>query len=133
MENPRFLYKTQVRESHLDLLGHVNNAVYLQLFEEARWDFVTLGGYGVEAIKKKKKSPVVLEVNLKFKKELHNREKIEIHSNPLGWRGKIGQIEQIIYNEKKQVSCIGLFTIGFFDLESRKLIEVSEDFKASLE
>ena len=34
-----FSYKVKIRESHLDTLGHVNNAVYLVLFEEARWAY----------------------------------------------------------------------------------------------
>lgn len=31
--------KIKVRGYHLDLYGHVNNARYLELLEEARWDY----------------------------------------------------------------------------------------------
>ena len=30
-----FYYRTQVRERHLDSFGHMNNACYLELYEEA--------------------------------------------------------------------------------------------------
>lgn len=129
---PDFIFKTQIQESHIDMLGHVNNAFYLQLFEQARWSFITDNGYGLERIMATKQSPVVLEVNLKFKKELKNREAIEIRSYMKGWRGKIGQIYQEIVNSEDIISCSGLFTIGFFDMESRKLINVSEEFERAL-
>ena len=40
-QKPDFIYHTQIKEKDLDTLGHVNNAKYLELFEEARWDFIT--------------------------------------------------------------------------------------------
>ena len=42
-----FVYYLIIRESHLDTFGHLNNATYLQLFEEARWDYITNRGFGV--------------------------------------------------------------------------------------
>ena len=32
-------YKLRIIETHLDMFGHVNNATYLQIFEEARDGF----------------------------------------------------------------------------------------------
>ena len=37
-------YEVVIREHHLDVFGHVNHAVYLELFEEARWELVTANG-----------------------------------------------------------------------------------------
>ena len=35
-----FSHQVKIKEAHLDTLGHVNNAVYLVLFEEARWAYL---------------------------------------------------------------------------------------------
>ena len=46
-----FVYETLIRESHLDTFGHVNNATYLQLYEEARWELITRNGYGLAKVR----------------------------------------------------------------------------------
>ncbi len=75
-------YQVTIHEAHLDTFGHVNNAKYLELYEQARWDLITNNGYGLDEIKKLKIGPVVLEVNLNFKREITNREVITIESTP---------------------------------------------------
>jgi len=34
MSNPIYEYQKEILEQHLDTFGHVNNAVYLSLYEE---------------------------------------------------------------------------------------------------
>lgn len=58
-----FRYKKTIIESDLDFYGHVNNARYLSLFEEARWDFATNNGFGFEDIKVSDVGFVVLRAN----------------------------------------------------------------------
>ena len=72
-------YELQIKEHHLDTFGHVNNAIYLQLFEEARWQIITERGYGMAEIMKLRQGPVVLEIQIKFIKELKLREVIQIN------------------------------------------------------
>ena len=59
MIGKKHIYEFLVKEQHLDSFGHVNNAVYLTLFEEARWDLVTQNGYGLEETAKRKLGPVI--------------------------------------------------------------------------
>lgn len=63
-------YPLIIKETCLDSFNHVNNAVYLTLFEEARWDLLTTNGYDLKKIKETGLGPVILEINLKFSKEL---------------------------------------------------------------
>lgn len=51
----KFYYELTIKEHHLDTFGHVNNAVYLELFEEARWEFISENGYGLKKIQNEKK------------------------------------------------------------------------------
>ena len=80
MTHKNFEYKIQILEHHLDSFGHVNNAKYLELYEQARWDFITKNGYGIDKIIQEKKGPVILDVNCRFKSEILNRETITIKS-----------------------------------------------------
>ena len=127
MSDPvKFEYKMQILESHLDSFGHVNNAKYLELYERARWDFITNGGYGLEEIQELKQGPVILDVHCRFKREIKNREHITITSQSEAWNGKIGKINQQILKEDGSVSSEASFTIGFMDLKERKLVAPSE-------
>lgn len=131
-DNKVFEYQVLIKEFHLDGFGHVNNAAYLSLFEEARWDFITKGGYGLEAIQKRRKGPVVLEAHLRFKKELVNREQIRIESITEDYSGKIMRMTQRMIKEGGEVACEAKFVFGFMDLEKRKLIDPPEDWKKAV-
>ncbi len=121
-------YELVIKEHHLDTFGHVNNAIYLQLFEEARWEFITSRGYGLQEVMKYKKGPVILEANIKFLKELKLRETIKITFEALPTKSKIIQIKQQMIKSNGDVSSELLVTVGFFDLVERKLISPTEEW-----
>lgn len=125
-------YDVLIRESHLDSFGHVNNAMYLTLLEEARWDIITKRGYGLAEVHKEKIGPIILEVNLKFQRELRNREVITIKSGVLKHSGKISVLRQVILNEKGEEAAVADFVIGLFDLRARKLIDYTPAWTRAL-
>jgi len=115
-------YPVQIREQHLDTFGHVNNAKYLELFEEARWDLVTRNGYGLDEVVRRRVGPTILEVTLKFQRELRNRQSIVIRSWTDSYVGKVARFTQQMVDEAGRVCCDGTFVFGLFDLAARKLI-----------
>jgi YbgC/YbaW family acyl-CoA thioester hydrolase len=125
-------YELIIKEHHLDTFGHVNNATYLQLFEEARWELITERGFGMAEIMKRRQGPVVLEIQIQFIKELKLREKIKINFETIDHKGKIGHFKQQMINAKGDISCEATFTVGFFDLNARKLIEPTEEWKKAV-
>ena len=131
---PNFIhdFKFQVIETHLDVFGHMNNATYLEVFEEARWALITERGFGLEKIMLSQTGPVVLEVHVKFLKELRNRDHIFIRTWCSSYRGKVGTITQTMLNNKGEECCRADFTVGFFDLKSRRLIEPTGEWKAAI-
>ncbi len=122
MSSQVFEYKKQILEHHLDTFGHVNNATYLELYEEARWDFISEHGYGLKEIIERKQGPIILEVNCKFRRELVNRETITIVSKTQAIKGKIMTIFQQMIKDNGDIASEATFTIGFMDLAARKLI-----------
>jgi len=118
-----FTYSTQIREHHLDGFGHVNNAVYLELFEEARWELITDGGYSWEAVQKERKGPVILELSLKFYKELRVREKIRIETQCTDYQRVVAELEQKIFNESNELCTQARFKFALFDMEKRKILK----------
>jgi acyl-CoA thioester hydrolase len=121
-------YRMLVLENHLDTFGHVNNAAYLQILEEARWDLITRNGYGLEAVRRRRIGPVVLDAHLRFVRELRNRQPITIRSWTETYSGKVGKFAQQIVDETGEVCCDALFTIGLFDLDARRLIRPTPEW-----
>lgn len=121
-----------IKECHLDTFGHVNNATYLELLEDARWDLITEGGYGMERVQETGLGPTILEINIKFKRELCLREQVTIQTQLLEYEGKIGKLKQEMVLENGAVACEALFTIAVFDMKKRKLVVPDEAWKKAL-
>lgn len=120
--------KLLISEAHLDSFGHMNNARYLELFEQARWDVITEGGFGLETIKRTRTGPTVLEIQLKFSQELHPRESITLTTELIGYERKIGRMRQAMVKADGSVACEAVIVFGLFHLDQRKLVEPTPEW-----
>jgi YbgC/YbaW family acyl-CoA thioester hydrolase len=127
-----FTYKLQIKESHLDTFGHVNNATYLELYEEARWDFITRGGYGLDKIQATGMGPIILEFNIRYRKELKNREWITITFQVIEDNGKIARAKHEMFKEDGSLASDAEVVVGFFDLNERKLIKPTAEWRKAI-
>lgn len=134
MSNPIYEYDLTILEQHLDTFGHVNNAVYLTLYEEARWDFITKNGLGLKQIMESKIGPVLLDLNLTFKSELNNREKVKIVSvaRPEMRNKYVMVLDQKILKESGKVASTLTLSVGLMDLNQRKLIAPTREWMNAL-
>lgn len=117
-----FEFPLVIREHYLDTFGHVNNAAYLEIFEEARWDIISQNGYGLDKIKESGKGPVILELHLLFTRELRLRAQVSVRTQLESYVGKVAVLKQWIVDEKGQTCCEAQFKVGLFDTLARKLI-----------
>lgn len=116
-----------ILESHLDTFGHVNNAAYLTLFEQVRWEWITAQGVGLEYVKQHKIGPVILELNLEFKKEILCREIIKVESRFVEMKNSlVMEIEQKMFKSKGELAACLLLKVGVMDMQARKLIRPPE-------
>jgi YbgC/YbaW family acyl-CoA thioester hydrolase len=130
-------YEVLIREAHLDTFGHVNNATYLQLFEEARWDWITGGGYGLATIRETRQGPTILECSLQFRREVTNRQQLRIRSWVASYVGKVAEVHQELWRQPEDgaeptLCCNAKFVMALFDLEARKLIPPTPAWLACL-
>ncbi|OQW46767.1 MAG: thioesterase [Proteobacteria bacterium SG_bin7] len=127
-----YSYPLRIREAHLDTFGHVNNATYLTIFEEARWEIVTSQGYGLDKISETAQGPVILEIQIKFLKELRLRTDSVVKTQILSYHGKISKLKQWIEDINGEVYVEAEFVAGLFDLKTRKLIPPTPAWLAAL-
>lgn len=133
-QSSKFYYQTKILEHHIDIFGHVNNAITLQILEIARWDFITQGNFGVNYIKEKNIGPVILELGVRFKKELLLREDIEIVSINY-WDEKsiwMETVQEIYKKNSHQLATVAKFKVGMMDLKKRKLMDFPDDWKMAV-
>lgn len=121
-----FQYPLIIREHHLDIFNHVNNATYLQILEEARWEFLYARGFDLPTIQALGVGPVVLEITIQFLKELTLRQSIIIESKMLTYKEKIGIMKQDILGKDNTLFCHAQLTFGLMDMTTRKLVQPSE-------
>jgi len=132
MANRVFEQSIVIREQHLDTFGHVNNARYLEIFEQARWDLITDNGFGLEHIRSSGTGPVILEVSLRFLRELKNRDRVLVRSFVDSYEGKIGHMTQLLVNDAAQICCEGKFVFAQWDTRSRKIIAPTPEWRVAV-
>ncbi len=124
----KVVYSTtyHVTERDLDLMGHVNNAAYLEILEDARWKVLADHDIHHHSIALLGTGPVIMDIHLKFIKEVKLRETIEIKSwfEPVNER--ISRIDQQIFNSKSELATEAQFVFGIMDIKARKLVKPPE-------
>lgn len=125
-------YPLLIVERHLDTFGHVNNATYLELFEEARWDWIQQNGYGLDEIRRRSQGPTILEIHLRFKREVKNRQRVVIQSFVDSYEGKIGKLTQRMLDASGDLCCEAKMVFGLFDLTLRRLVHPTPEWLAGV-
>lgn len=127
MNTKIFSYPTVIKEIYLDAFGHMNNATYLTLFEEARWDIIVKNGYDIKKIKETGLGPTILEIKINYFKELYPRDEIIIEGQVTFYQGKVGKILQKMLRHG-ELCCQAEFTIALFSLKERKLVRPTPEW-----
>ena len=124
-----FRFPVLIREAHLDTFGHVNNAVYFELLEEARWEFITTRGYGMDKIRESAVGPTILGFDdVRFLKELRLRQEVFIESQMMSYTKKIGMLRQDILDDAGTLYFRSRVVLGLFDTRARKLLPPSPEW-----
>ena len=127
MHTKIFSYPLMIKESYLDTFGHVNNATYLTLFEEARWELITKNGFGIAQIRETGLGPTILELKVSFLKELRLREKITIETQIISYNKKVGVLLQKMIRDGV-ICCEAEFVIALFDVKARKIVSPTPEW-----
>lgn len=118
-----FSVRVEVRGYETDTNGHLNQAVYLQYAEHARWSMLRRGGIGQEALLARGVGPVALETNIRYLRELHAGDEVDVECAFAWGEGKAFRIHQTIRKTDGTVSAEVTAVGGLMDLTERKLVK----------
>ncbi|MFE9763709.1 acyl-CoA thioesterase [Streptomyces sp. NPDC005808] len=127
----QFSVPVTVRGYETDVQGHLNQSVYLQYAEHARWALMHAAGISQAELIGKGVGPVVLETTIRYLRELRAGDEVEVTCGFAWGEGKSFRIEQTIRKTDGTVSaeltCVG----GLLDLKERRLVaDPREYFRA---
>ena len=117
-----FSVPVTVRGYETDSLGHLNQSVYLQYAEHARWALLHAAGAGQAELLGQGIGPVVLETTIRYLRELRAGEEVTVSCGFEWGEGKTFRVLQTIAKADGTVSAEIVSTGGLLDLQKRRLI-----------
>ncbi|MEW2299650.1 acyl-CoA thioesterase [Streptomyces sp. NPDC006655] len=129
--------RVTVRGYETDVQGHLNQAVYLNYAEHARWSLLQAAGITQAQLGGRGVGPVALETTIRYKRELVAGDEVDV-TCVFEWSG--GKTFRILQRITKadgtlaaEVDAVG----GLLDLKARKLVadprEVFKELTSALE
>lgn len=117
-----FSVPVTVRGYETDAQGHLNQSVYLQYGEHARWSMLQAAGIRQTDLMAKGVGPVALETTIGYRRELLAGDEVEVTCSFLWGEGKTFRIEQTIRKTDGTVAAEITGVSGLMDLKLRKLV-----------
>jgi acyl-CoA thioester hydrolase len=117
-----FRVRITVRGYELDTQGHLNQAVYLQYSEHARWECLRAAGISQDRLLAGGVGPVALEVTVRYLRELRGGDEVDVSCEFRWGEGKTFQIvQELTRPDGTQVATV-TGVGGLLDLSARKLV-----------
>ncbi|UFJ41225.1 acyl-CoA thioesterase [Brevibacillus humidisoli] len=114
------VFETIVRSTEVDMIGHLNNAKYLEYMEWGRVDWMGQAGLSLQEIQGRGILPVVVNINVNYRKEVLLGERIKVVSRPLRCGGKSFVIRHELFNQAGVMVCDADATMVMIDAKTRR-------------
>ncbi|MCC9153923.1 acyl-CoA thioesterase [Streptomyces parvulus] len=125
-----FSVPVTVRGYETDTQGHLNQAVYLNYAEHARWSLLDAAGIRQADLVARGVGPVALETTIRFRRELLAGDEVEVTCAFEWGAGKTFGIHQVIRKADGTVAAEVEGVGGLMDLRARRLVaDPRERFK----
>ena len=117
-----FFVRVRVRGYEIDTQGHLNWAQYLHYAEHARWEYLAAAGITQEGLLATGIGPAALDVQVRFRRELHGGDEIDVGCAFEFGAGKTFQVRQDFRRADGLLAADLTSMSGLIDLAERKLV-----------
>lgn len=126
-----FSVRIAVRGYELDVQGHVNQAVYLQYAEHARWECLRAAGLRPGVLRDAGVGPVQLECTIRYLRELRAGDEVDVTCGFVWGAGKTFRLEQNYVRPDGTPVAQLTGVAGVLDLHTRRLVaDPAERFRS---
>jgi acyl-CoA thioester hydrolase len=122
MADHDFSVPITVRGYETDAQGHLNQSVYLQYAEHARWAHLEYAGIRQADLLARGVGPVVLETTVRYRRELRAGDEVDVSSRFVWGDGRTFRVEQTVVKRDGTLAAEVTAVGGFLDLAERKLV-----------
>ncbi|MEV5081439.1 acyl-CoA thioesterase [Streptomyces sp. NPDC093064] len=122
-----FSVRVTVRGYEADVQGHLNQAVYLNYAEHARWSLLQAAGISQAGLVSGGVGPVVLETTIRYLRELLAGDEVDVTCAFEWGGGKTFRILQTIRKADGTVAAEIDAVGGLLDLKARRLVPAPHD------
>ncbi|CAM5525822.1 acyl-CoA thioesterase [Streptomyces aurantiogriseus] len=123
-----FSVRVTVRGYETDVQGHLNQSVYINYAEHARWSLLQAAGITQAGLIGRGVGPVALETTIRYKRELLAGDEVDVTCSFVWGGGKTFRIEQIIRKTDGTVAAELTAVGGLLDLEERRMVKNPQDY-----
>ncbi|HEY3684533.1 MAG TPA: acyl-CoA thioesterase [Streptosporangiaceae bacterium] len=117
-----FAARVTVRGYELDMNGHVNQAVYMQYGEHARWEFLKAAGISGTALAESGMGTVVLELTIRFHNELRDGDTVDVTCAYTSRSEKTFTVAHTLHRTDGVLAAEITGTGGLLNLTTRRLL-----------
>jgi len=121
-----------VRSTEIDVVGHVNNAKYLEYLEWGREDWREQAGFQYDTLAKMGIQPVTVNVNINYRHECLQNDRLTIKTKPERVGRSSYVLKQEIYNQRGELCADALITSVTMNTETRKGVEIPDELRRVL-
>ncbi|OAH09419.1 acyl-CoA thioesterase [Streptomyces jeddahensis] len=127
-----FSVRVVVRGYETDTQGHLNQSVYLQYAEHARWSLLQHAGIRQSDMLEKGVGPATLETTIRYLRELRAGDEVDVSCAFLWGKGKILRVEQTIRTTDGTTAAEVTSVVGLLDLRERRLVRDPREYFRAL-
>ncbi|PWI14524.1 thioesterase [Streptomyces sp. Act143] len=117
-----FSVPVTVRGYETDVQGHLNQSVYINYAEHARWSLLRAAGITQAGLIGSGVGPVALETTIRYRRELLAGDEVEVSCGFEWGEGKTFRIQQTIRKKDGTVAAEVTAVGGLMDLKERRLV-----------
>ncbi len=122
----------KIRSFHTDSFGHVNNARYLELLEEARWQFAEHHGL-IDLLTEANLGFIIMQMNLRFRLPVVEGDTIQVFTSLISLGSDIGEVEQLIRKKGAgRLAAKSMFTFVLIDRNSGVSVPIAGKIRSLL-
>jgi acyl-CoA thioester hydrolase len=105
-----------------DVQGHLNQSVYINYAEHARWSLLRAAGITQAGLIASGVGPVALETTIRYRRELLAGDEVEVSCGFEWGEGKTFRIQQTLRKKDGTVAAEITAVGGLMDLKERRLV-----------
>jgi acyl-CoA thioester hydrolase len=117
-----FSVRVTVRGYETDVQGHVNQSVYINYAEHARWSLLQAAGITQARLVGRGVGPVALETTIRYRRELLAGDEVDVTCAFEWGEGRTFRIRQTISKADGTVAAELTAVGGLLDLEERRMV-----------